>query len=249
MSPTRNRLGFLPGNTCITAINRGRHNDSCRTETPAMRRGKLAPSRHRRKGKFWGDGYLFEKPCLVIGSAHVSITVIYWSPLALIYRHIWLQLDTRYCRQHLYGQTCKNDIISYQWLKVEQKNACLLWESVENSGAPLRARTFKMPRPWTFSKLFPKPVLYLTHYFSEFYIKADKYFPQFCMNSSFNRTFGFWRLYILLYCFQGPSILTWETLSQRSHVFQRFPLCLASLVMLWRNIQLKWFGRGNIDDI
>ena len=28
---------------------RGQHNDSCRTETPAMRRGKLVPSRHRQK--------------------------------------------------------------------------------------------------------------------------------------------------------------------------------------------------------
>ena len=33
-----------------------------------------------------------KKPCLVIGSAHVSVTVIYRSPLAQIYRHIWLQL-------------------------------------------------------------------------------------------------------------------------------------------------------------
>ena len=143
MSSTRDYVGSLPGNTCVAAINRGRRNDSCQTETPAMRRGKLAPSRHRRKGKFWGDGYLFEKPCLVIGSAqHVSITVIYRSPLALIYQHIWLQLDTRYCRQHLYGQTCKNDIISYQWLKVEQKKACLLWESVENSDVALPRMDF-----------------------------------------------------------------------------------------------------------
>ena len=71
-------------------------------------------------------GIFLKKPCLVIGSAHVSVTVIYRSPLALIYRHIWLQLDTRYYRQHLYGQTCKNNIISYQWLNVEQKNTCLL---------------------------------------------------------------------------------------------------------------------------
>ena len=33
-------------------IDRGRRNDSCRTETPAMRRGKLAPICHRQKGKF-----------------------------------------------------------------------------------------------------------------------------------------------------------------------------------------------------
>ena len=71
-------------------------------------------------------GIFSKKPCLVIGSAHVSVTVIYRSPLALIYRHIWLQLDTCYYRQHLYGQTCKNNIIPYQWLNVEQKNACLL---------------------------------------------------------------------------------------------------------------------------
>ena len=54
-----------------------------------------------------GDWYFREKPCLTIVSAHVNITVIYLSPLALIYRHIWLQLDTCYHRQHLYGQTCK----------------------------------------------------------------------------------------------------------------------------------------------
>ena len=41
-------------------------------------------------------GIFSKKPCLVIGSAHVSVMVIYQSPLALIYRHIWLQLDTRY---------------------------------------------------------------------------------------------------------------------------------------------------------
>ena len=33
----------------------GRRNDSCLTETPAMRRGKLGSLRHRRKGKFRGN--------------------------------------------------------------------------------------------------------------------------------------------------------------------------------------------------
>ena len=32
-------------------------------------------------------------------------------------------------------------------------------------------------------------------------------------------------------------------------MFQRFHLFLASLVMSQKNIQLEWFGRGNIDDI
>ena len=32
-------------------------------------------------------------------------------------------------------------------------------------------------------------------------------------------------------------------------MFQRFHLFLASLVMSRKNIRLKWFGRGNIDDI
>ena len=58
-----------------------------------MRRGKLVPICHRQNGKFRGDWYLFEKPSLIICSAHVNITVIYRGPLALIYRHIWLQLD------------------------------------------------------------------------------------------------------------------------------------------------------------
>ena len=35
---------------------------------------------------------------------------VYLSLLAMVYRHIWLQQqDTRYYRQHLYGQTCKNN--------------------------------------------------------------------------------------------------------------------------------------------
>ena len=53
--------GVLSGEYPHAALDRGRRNDSCQTETPAMRRGKLAPSRHRRKGNFCGDGYLFEK--------------------------------------------------------------------------------------------------------------------------------------------------------------------------------------------
>ena len=39
-----------------------------------------------------------------------------WDGSALVYRHIWSQLDTCYYRQHLYGQTCKNNVIPYQWL-------------------------------------------------------------------------------------------------------------------------------------
>ena len=92
------------------------------------------------------------------------------------------------------------------------------------------ARTFKTPGPWIFSKLFSKPVLCVPHYFYEFYIRADKYFPWFCMNSSFNCIFRFLTVVYILNCFQGPSILTWGTLSHRSHVFQQFPLYLASLV-------------------
>ena len=38
-------------------------------------------------------------------------------------------------------------------------------------------------------------------------------------------------------------------LSHQSHMFQRFHLFLASLVMSRKNIWLEWFGRGNIDDI
>ena len=49
----------------------------------------------------------------------VNILVIYRGPSVLIYRHIWLQLGTCYYRQHLYGQKCKNNINSYQWLNVE----------------------------------------------------------------------------------------------------------------------------------
>ena len=49
----------------------------------------------------------------------------------------WLHdtIDSIYLVRHV-----KTIIIPYQWLKVEQKNACLLWESVENSDAA-RLRT------------------------------------------------------------------------------------------------------------
>ena len=47
-------------------------------------------------------------------------------PSGINSQYIWLQIDTCYYRQHLYGRTCKNSIISYQWLNVEQKNTCLL---------------------------------------------------------------------------------------------------------------------------
>ena len=55
--------------------------------------------------------------------------------LAFFYWHIWLQLGTWNYKQHLSGQTCKIVIIPYQLLNAEQKNVCLLWESVENSDA------------------------------------------------------------------------------------------------------------------
>ena len=51
------------------------------------------------------------------------------------------------------------------------------------------------------------------------------------------------------YWFQGPSILTCGTLFHRLHMFQRFHLFLASLVMARKNIRLERFGRGNINDI
>ena len=111
------------------------------------------------------------------------------------------------------------------------------------------ARTFKMLGPWIISTLFSKPVLCVAHYFCEFCKEADHYFPCFCTNSSFNGAFIFLTVIHSFYCFQGPSILTWGTLSHRSHMFQQFHLFLASLVMSWKNIRLKWFGRGNINNI
>ena len=106
-----------------------------------------------------------------------------------------------------------------------------------------------MPGPWIISKVSSKPVLCVTHYFSRFCKRAEQYFPRFCINSSFNYIFGFLTVIHTFYCFQGPSILTWGTLSHWSHMFQRFHLFLASLVMTWKNIRLEWFGRGNINDI
>ena len=37
------------------------------------------------------------------------------------YWHIWLQHNTYYYRQHLYGQTREIIIIPYQWLNVETR--------------------------------------------------------------------------------------------------------------------------------
>ena len=54
---------------CVAAINRGRCNDSCQTETPAIRRGKLVPLQPRRKGKFRDNQHLLEKLCLILSSA------------------------------------------------------------------------------------------------------------------------------------------------------------------------------------
>ena len=54
-----------------------------------------------KKGKFRGDWYLLEKTlfnCWPL--VHVNVTVIYRGPLALIFWHIRLQLDTCYYRQH-----------------------------------------------------------------------------------------------------------------------------------------------------
>ena len=111
------------------------------------------------------------------------------------------------------------------------------------------ARTFKMLGPWIISKLFSKPVSCVAHYFCEFCKKRLILFLSFCTNSSFNSTFIFLTVIHTFFWFQGPSILTWGTLSHRSHMFQRFHLFLASLVMSQKNIRLEWFGRGNIDNI
>ena len=58
------------------------------------------------------------------------------------YRHIWLQQDTYTIDSIYMVRHVKNNKIPYQWLNVEQKNACLLWESVENSDAALPRTDF-----------------------------------------------------------------------------------------------------------
>ena len=58
------------------------------------------------------------------------------------YRHMWLQQDTYSIDSIYMVRHVKNNKISYQWLNVEQKNACLLWESVENSDAALPRTDF-----------------------------------------------------------------------------------------------------------
>ena len=52
-----------------------------------------------------------------------------------------------------------------------------------------------------------------------------------------------------IFWFQGPSILTWETLPTSRICPNGLKLFLASLGMSRKNIQLGWFGRGNINDI
>ena len=112
-----------------------------------------------------------------------------------------------------------------------------------------RAWTFKMLGPWIIFKLFSKPVPCVAHCFCKFCKEADHYFPYFCTNSSFSCTSVFLMVICTFFWFQGPSILTWGTLSHRSHMFQRFHLFLASLVISQKNIRLEWFGRENINDI
>ena len=103
--------------------------------------------------------------------------------------------------------------------------------------------------PWTISKLFMKPVSCVTHNFYEFCKEVDHHFPWFCISPSFNSASIFLTVIHLSYCSQGPSILTWGTLSHWSHMFQRFHIFLASLVMSRKYIRLEWFRRGNIYDI
>ena len=112
-----------------------------------------------------------------------------------------------------------------------------------------RARTFKMIGPWTISKLFSKPVSCVAHYFCEFCKKQVIIFLVFALIQVLIALSYFLAIIHTFFWFQGPSILTWGTLSHRLHMFQWFHLFLASLVMSRKNIRLEWFGRGNIDDI
>ena len=135
--------GSLPGNTCVagqwprgdTMILAGQRRSQCVV-------ANLAFHIIGNKVNFEVIDIFLKNLAWSLAQCHVNISAIYWGPPALIYQHIRLQLGTCYYRQHLYGQTCKNSIISYQWLNVEQKNACLLWESVENIDAALPRTDF-----------------------------------------------------------------------------------------------------------
>ena len=101
MSSTRNYVGSLPGNTCVTPLIEGNAMILAGQRRQQCVEANLFLYVIGEKINSEIMGIFSKKPCLVIGSAHVSVTVIYRSPLALIYQHIWLQLDTRYCTDEI----------------------------------------------------------------------------------------------------------------------------------------------------
>ena len=71
-------------------------------------------------------------------------------------------------------------IISYRWLNVETKERLFSvrkcreqWRGTATHGL------LKRPGPESFTSFFSKPVSCVTHYFSEFFKRADEYFPSF----------------------------------------------------------------------
>ena len=104
MSPTRNRVGFLPGNQRIA-------NDA------------MILARQKRKQCVKANLFLYDiseranseiinifvKLCLILGSASRWCCGNNLGPIVMFYRHIWLWIGTCYYRQHLYGETCKTN--------------------------------------------------------------------------------------------------------------------------------------------
>ena len=107
--------------------------------------------------------------------------VFNWSLGAILspYRHIWLQQNTYYYRQHLYGQTREIIIIPYQWLNVETRE-CLSpvrkcreqWRGTAAQGL------LKCPgRALNFERAFSKTGFMCWTFFFLNFIRADEYFP------------------------------------------------------------------------
>ena len=105
-----------------------------------------------------------------------------------------------------------------------------------------------MFRPGAISKLFSKPVSCVAHYFCEFCKKRLILFLNLALIQVLI-ALSYFNVYTYIFLIPGPVHFDLRDATHRSHMFQRFHLFLASLVMSRKNIQLEWLGRGNIDDI
>ena len=108
------------------------------------------------------------------------------------YWHIWLQHNTYYYRQHLYGQTREIIIIPYQWLNVETRECPSPVRKCREQWRGTAAHGLLKCLSLNFEQAFSKTgFMFFERYFSELCIRTDEYFPWFCTILSFNWLFGF----------------------------------------------------------